>query len=147
MHRPPRNPKEPILTRRHWIEMGGFSALITFSVLGVMALALLGFGMERERAVTISFLTLAFAQLWHVFNMRDRGTDFLNNEVVRNPWIWGALVLCTALLMAAVYVPGLNTVLKVVDPGLAGWGIVLSASLLPWLAGQLFKSWQTDTAK
>jgi len=140
MHRPPRNPQEPILTRRHWIEMGGFSALITVSVLGVMALALTGLGMARERAVTISFLTLAFAQLWHVFNMRDRGTDFLDNEVVRNPWIWGALALCTALLIAAVYVPGLNTVLKVVDPGLTGWGLVLGASLLPYVAGQIFKS-------
>jgi Ca2+-transporting ATPase len=145
MKRPPRDPKEPILTRRHWIEMGGFSALITVAVLGVLALALAGLGMEQERAVTISFLTLAFAQLWHVFNMRDRGSDFVKNEVVRNPWIWGALALCTALLMAAVYMPGLNTLLRVKDPGLAGWGIVLGASLLPWLVGQIFRSWASET--
>jgi Ca2+-transporting ATPase len=147
MHRPPRNPKEPILTRRHWIEMGGFSALITFSVLGVMAVALTGLGMVRERAVTISFLTLAFAQLWHVFNMRDRGTGFIDNEVVRNPWVWGALVLCTALLLAAVYVPGLNTVLKVVDPGLTGWGLILGASLLPYILGQIYKSMQSNAGE
>ncbi|MGD8403948.1 MAG: cation-transporting P-type ATPase [Anaerolineales bacterium] len=142
MHRPPRNPKEPILTRRHWVEMGGFSALITFSVLGVMAVALTSLGMVRERAVTISFLTLAFAQLWHVFNMRDRGTGFIDNEIVHNPWVWGALVLCTVLLVAAVYLPGLNTVLKVVDPGLTGWGLVLGASFLPYILGQIYKSIQ-----
>jgi Ca2+-transporting ATPase len=140
MHRPPRNPQEPILTRRHWVEMGGFSALITFSVLGVMAIALAGLGMARERAVTISFLTLAFAQLWHVFNMRDQGTGFIDNEIVRNPWVWGALVLCAVLLLAAVYLPGLNTVLKVVDPGLTGWGLVLGASLLPYFLGQIYRS-------
>jgi Ca2+-transporting ATPase len=145
MHRPPRDPKEPILTRHHWVEMSGFSALITFSVLGVMAVALTSLGMVRERAVTISFLTLAFAQLWHVFNMRDRGTDLLENEIVRNPWVWGALILCTALLLAAVYVPGLNTVLKVVDPGLTGWGLVLGASLLPFVLGQIYKSIQFNT--
>jgi Ca2+-transporting ATPase len=120
--------------------MGGFSALITVAVLGVLALALVGLGMQQERAVTISFLTLAFAQLWHVFNMRDRGSGFVDNEVVRNPWIWGALVLCTALLVAAVYVPGLSSLLRVEDPGLAGWALVLGASLLPWVVGQIFKS-------
>ena len=144
MKHPPRDPEEPILTRRHWIEMGGFSALITISVLGVLALALAGLGMEQERAVTVSFLTLAFAQLWHVFNMRDWGSGFVDNEVVRNPWIWGALALCTALLVAAVYVPGLNTLLRVEDPGLAGWGLVLGASLLPWVVGQGFKSWKRN---
>jgi Ca2+-transporting ATPase len=144
MKRPPRDPKEPILTRRHWIQMGGFSALITVAVLGTLAFALAGLGMEQDRAVTVSFLTLAFAQLWHVFNMRDQGSGFLNNEVVRNPWIWGALVLCTALLMAAVYVPGLNSLLKIEDPGLTGWGLVLGASLFPWLVGQFFHSWRSE---
>ena len=145
MKRPPRDPEEPILTRRHWIKMGGFSLLITFSVLGVMATALLGLGMDQQRAVTISFLTLAFAQLWHVFNMRDQGSGFVDNEVVRNPWVWAALVLCIALLVAAVYVPGLNTLLKVEDPGLTGWGLVLGASLIPWVIGQIFRSWPGST--
>jgi Ca2+-transporting ATPase len=144
MRRPPRDSEEAILTRRQWIEMGSFCALITVAVLGALALALTWMGMEQGRAVTVSFLTLAFAQLWHVFNMRDQGTGFLSNEVVRNPWIWGALALCTALLVAAVYLPGLNTVLKVQDPGLAGWGLVLVASLFPWLVGQLFRSWRSE---
>ncbi|MGD2041010.1 MAG: cation-transporting P-type ATPase, partial [Anaerolineae bacterium] len=141
MKRPPRDPQEPILTGRHWIKMGGFSVLITITVLGVLAVSLLGLGMEQQRAVTISFLTLAFAQLWHVFNMRDQGSGFLDNEVMRNPWVWGALALCTTLLLAAVYVPGLNTLLKVEDPGLVGWALVLGASLFPWAAGQIFRSW------
>jgi len=120
MQRPPRDPDEAILTRRHWIELGGFSTLITVAVLGALTLALTWLGMDQGRAVTISFLTLAFAQLWHVFNMRGQGSSFLSNEVTRNPWIWGALALCTALLVMAVYVPGLSAVLKVEDPGLAG---------------------------
>jgi Ca2+-transporting ATPase len=143
MKRPPSDPSEPILTRRHWLTMGGFSTLITITVLGALAVALAGLGMAQDRAVTISFLTLAFAQLWHVFNMRDSGSGFLDNEVVRNRWVWGALALCTGLLVAAVYLPGLNTLLKVEDPGLAGWVLILGASLLPWLAGQIFHSWNS----
>ena len=91
MRRPPRDPNEPILTRRSWIEMAGFSALITMAVLGALALAYLGLGMQQGRAVKISFLTLAFAQLWHVFNMRDQGSSFLDNKVVRNRWLGGPL--------------------------------------------------------
>jgi Ca2+-transporting ATPase len=145
MQRPPRDAQAPILTRRHWLEMAGFSTLITVAVLGVLALSLAGLGMAQERAVTISFLTLAFAQLWHVFNMRDRGTGFVDNEIVRNRWVWGALALCTGLLVAAIYVPGLNDLLKVEDPGLIGWGLVLAASLLPWIVGQIFRSWKVES--
>jgi Ca2+-transporting ATPase len=76
-------------------------------------------------AAIISFLTLACAQLWHVFNMRDRGTGLLQNAIARNLYVWGALVLCVLLLLAAVYVPVLADILAVVDPGLKGWALVL----------------------
>lgn len=42
--------------------------------------------------------------------------------------MWGALGLCTVLLLVVTYVPGLSVVLKTVDPGVAGWGIITSMS-------------------
>jgi Ca2+-transporting ATPase len=140
MQQPPRDPDEPILTRFHWLSVGSYSLLITAAVLGAFALAFVWLGLGQDGAVTVSFLTLAFAQLWHVFNMRDRDSGFIDNEIVRNPWVWGALALCTALLVAAVYLPGLNTLLSVVDPGVEGWLLVMAASALPWLIGQGFKA-------
>jgi Ca2+-transporting ATPase len=137
MDRPPRDPDEAIMTSNHWLGMGVYGAIITASVLGSLALAFRWLGMPQDRAVTISFLTLAFAQLWHVFDMRDHGSRFLANDVVRNPYVWGALALCVGLLLLAVYVPPLADVLGVVDPGLAGWGLVLGMSVIPLLAGQL----------
>jgi Ca2+-transporting ATPase len=139
MKHPPRDPKEPIMTRSHWYRMGGYGLLITVAVLGALALALMWLGMEREQAVTVSFLTLAFAQLWHVFNMRDRESNLLRNEITRNLYVWGALLLCIILLLVAVYLPGLSDVLQVVNPGLSGWGVVLVMSLLPLVLGQFFK--------
>jgi len=139
MKRPPRDPKEPIMTRSHWYRMGGYGLLITMVVLGALALALMWLGMAQERAVTVSFLTLAFAQLWHVFNMRDRESNVLRNEITGNRYVWGALSLCTLLLLLAVYLPGLSDVLKVVDPGLSGWGLVAIMSLLPLVVGQVLK--------
>jgi Ca2+-transporting ATPase len=139
MERPPRDPQEPIMTRRHWFAIAVYGLAITVSVLGSLALALAWLGMAEDRAVTVSFLTLACAQLWHVFNMRDRGTGFVGNAITRNPYIWGALAVCVLLLLGAVYVPVLAKVLAIVDPGLEGWGLVLGMSLIPWAVGQALK--------
>jgi Ca2+-transporting ATPase len=140
MERPPRDPQEPILTRDHWRAIAGYGLTITLSVLGAFVLALSWFEGEEKQAVTISFLTLAFAQLWHVFNMRERGSGMLRNEITRNPFVWGALALCTGLLVAAVYLPGLADLLKTVDPGLKGWVLIIVASLIPLLMGQVVKT-------
>ena len=120
--------------------MGLYAVTITASVLGAMALALKWLKMPQGHAVTISFLTLAFSQLWHVFNMRDRGSKFMNNAITRNAFVWGALVLCTGLLLAAVYMPGLSHVMKVVNPGVKGWTLVAVMSLVPFFVGQGYKA-------
>ena len=71
MKQPPRNPKEPILTKGRWWSIFAYGGLITAPVLASLWIATSVLGMDATKAVTVSFLTLAFAQLWHVFNMRD----------------------------------------------------------------------------
>jgi Ca2+-transporting ATPase len=137
MNQSPRKKEEPIMNKARWVEVSAYGLAITVSVLTAMTIALFVFGMSEKEAVTISFLTLAFAQLWHVFNMRDRRSGVFSNAVVSNPFIWSALALCTFLLLLTVYVPLLADVLKVSDPGLAGWMLIGIFSLLPLLAGQV----------
>jgi Ca2+-transporting ATPase len=140
MNRPPRDPEESILERRHWIVIGIHGFVIMIAVLGALMIALHGLSFVREKAMTISFLTLAFAQLWHVFNMREQESRVFSNEITRNRYVWGALVLCIGLILVAVYMPGLAMVLKVVDPGINGWSLIIAASLLPLVVGQSIKS-------
>lgn len=139
MQRPPRDPDEAVMLRHHWYAIGGYALLITLAVLGALGVAMNWMEMPNEQAVTVSFLTLAFAQLWHVFDMRDVDTGLLRNEITGNPYVWGALALCTVLLILAVYLPILSDVLNTVDPGLNGWLLVLGMSLLPMIAGQILK--------
>lgn len=139
MQHPPRDSKESILTTRHWWAIAFYGLIIAAPVLGVFALALTTLQMEEGKAVTISFLTLAFGRLWHVFNMRDRGSGLIRNEVTTNPYIWGALLVCTGLLLSAVYLPGLKDALQTVDPGLDGWGLAIAVSFIPLLLGQIWK--------
>lgn len=139
MARPPRDPDEPVISRRHWGMITGYSGLITVAVLSAFALSLIWLGLDTGRSVTISFLTLASAQLWHVFNMRTLGSGLLYNEVTTNAYVWGALALCVGLLGAAVYLPLLSDVLGTVDPGLGGWTLVLVMSVAPLIVGQVLK--------
>ena len=97
-------------------------------------------GLPPREAVTISFLTLALAQLWHVFNMRDQGSDMLRNEITRNRYVWAALALCLGLILAAVYLPGLSGVLGLLPPSPAGWGMAAGLSTLPLILGQIVKT-------
>lgn len=138
MRRPPRNPQEPIITRRHWGAVGVYGLLITLSVLAAFALELVVFNADYREAVTVSFLTLAFAQLWHVFNMRDRESAPFRNEITRNAYVWGALVLCIGLLLLAVLVPVTAQVLHLTDPGHRGWLLIIGLSLVPLVLGQIF---------
>ncbi len=135
----PRDPREPILTRHHWLAIGGYGLTMTLSVLGALTLALIWLKMGERQAVTVSFLTLAFTQLWHVFNMRDRRSGLIINEITRNPFVWGALVLCVALLLLVVYIPGLALVLKLENPGATGWILVIVMSFIPCFLGQVIK--------
>ena len=98
-----------------------------------MALSWLGF--SAEKATTVSFLTLAFPKLWFVLNLRDRGAAVWNNDVVRNPWIWGAVVLCAGLLLSAVHWTPLSNVLETERPGMDGWLLILGMSLIPAVLG------------
>ncbi len=140
MQRPPRDPQEPILTRKHWIAVWGYGALIAASVLGAFGLALTAFGMDTEQAVTISFLSLSLGRLWHVFNMRDRGSGLIRNQIVKNGFVWGALALCVGLIMMAVYLRPLANILKISPPDSTGWLLVAGGSLLPLLLGQIWNS-------
>ena len=139
MQRPPRRGDEPVLTQSHWIKIGLYGLLIAAAALGAFAIALQIWQLNSTQAVTVSFMTLAFGRLWHVFNMRSPGSGVFRNEIVNNPYVWGALVLCTGLLLGAVYIPGLSDALGTTGLSWRAWGLVFGASLLPLVIGQLGK--------
>ena len=139
MEEDPRDSEEPIMTRHHWISMGVYGALITAAVLIGMSLALNALGFGRERATTISFLILAMAQLWHVFDMRENGTSVFNNAVTRNKFVWFAVALSLLILLVAIYIPFIANILSLTDPGLRGWLVVLGGSFAPMIISQILK--------
>jgi Ca2+-transporting ATPase len=129
LKRRPRNPQEPILGRPQWIAIVRDGIALTAVTFGALALGRFALGLDEQGTVTVTFLTLAGAQLCHVFNMRHPASRLVDNEITRNLWIWGALALCVAMLVAAAYVPSLSHVLQMVAPDPGMWGVVLGMSL------------------
>lgn len=140
MRNPPRDPQEPIIDRSRWMLIGVLGAAITISTLGGFLLALNWLELDAGTAVTVAFLTLALAQLWNVFNMRDPDARLFNNEVTRNTYVWGAFALCLGLIGLALWLPALASILGLPNPGPEGLALAFTASLTPLLLGQVWLS-------
>ncbi|MDP2734160.1 MAG: cation-translocating P-type ATPase C-terminal domain-containing protein, partial [Hoeflea sp.] len=118
--------------------IGVLGTAITIATLGAFLLSLSWLKLDSAASVTVAFLTLALAQLWNVFNMRDPGTGLFDNDVTRNPYVWGALALCLGLIGLAIWLPALASLLGLPTPGMEGLALALAASLTPLALGQMW---------
>ena len=135
LRRPPRDPKEPILGRAQWLVIIMHGAALASGTFAALA-ATRWLELDARQSVTVTFLTLAFAQLWHAFNMRSVRAGLFVNEVTRNGWLWGALVLCAMLLTAPPYLPAVAHLLHLAPLTAAMWTVVLACSLAPLVLTQ-----------
>lgn len=139
MRRPPRPRDAPILSRGLLTYLGSYAALMTAVTLGVFWWALTHGPGTPGYAVTMSFMTLAMAQLAHALNAKRFGPFHLGSRGTRNRWMAAALLLGVVLQLLAVYVPVLQRVLGTVPLGPRDWAIVVGAALVPLVAGQAWK--------
>lgn len=108
--------------------------LLAACTLGAFAVGMRWYGTEGEalrHAVTIAFMTLAMAQVLHAFNARSRTESAFSSRLFTNGWLWGAVVVCVGLQLAAVYIGGLRDVLGTVALNAGDWGVVAAGSALP----------------
>ena len=71
--------------------------------------------------------------------MRSIQSKILDNEITRNPYIWGAILLCLGLLSFAVYVDLASSILNLSLSSLSAWPLILIFSLLPLVVIQTSK--------
>ena len=135
MERPPRDPGEALLSRQFLSRVAFYGALITGSTLAAFVLQLDG---PPMRAQTVAFMTLAFAQLFHLANARSEA-PLAGRTHLSNPYAIAALVLSIVLQMLAVYLTPLAQVLGVVPLDGSGWLVVASLGMVPAVVGQAIK--------
>jgi Ca2+-transporting ATPase len=136
MARPPRPPQEAILSRRFLGRVMGHGLVITAST---MAAFLWGLARAEPKATTMSFMTLALAQVFHLGNAR-RGPHVLSRAAARaNPWAVGAVALALSLQVLALALPPLARVLRLQPLDAGEWAVVLGLSAVPAIVGQALK--------
>lgn len=129
MSRPPRDPQEPIMPRHLWTTTVLYGLAITAGVLGITFYGSVILNLPDEQANNLAFYTLVMAQLLNVFNLPDRQQSFLVNEVTRNPWVWGAIVLCLLITAMGYFLLPLREVLSLVPLRPEQLGLVALFSL------------------
>ncbi len=145
MKRPPRDPKESLLTLP-------FIGLIIWQGLLLTAVTLAAFsvgmhwhgttGEGLRRATTMAFMTLALAQVFHAFNSRSQQRSAFTRRLFTNGWLWAAVGVCLVLQLAAVYLPLLQRVLRTVPPTPGEWGVIAVCSLIPVAVVEFVKMMQ-----
>ncbi|TCD11976.1 cation-transporting P-type ATPase [Oricola cellulosilytica] len=131
LSRPPRPPIEPILARPQWIAIVTHGASIAAVTLTALGLALTVFDLQGSAVTTMCFHTLALAQLWHVFNMRNWRERFLTSMVTRNTYVWLAIALCIGILLVANLQPAIAAALQLVSLPSEVWLTAVILSFVP----------------
>ncbi|KAI4454030.1 calcium-transporting atpase [Holotrichia oblita] len=112
MKRPPRDPNESIFAR-------GLGANVLYQGIMVAGLAIAAyfighyiesgaFGIaESSDGVTMAFLTMSMAEIFHSFNMRSEKNSIFTLKT-HNPFIWAAMVGSLLMTTLVIYVPFLS---------------------------------------
>lgn len=139
MDRPPRDPKNLIVSNKDWIAIGLYALSITFACIAAVIYCKTYLLLDDKTANNVAFITLAFAQLFHVFNMASAKSKLLLNEITKNKFVWLAIIICAGLMLMVFAVPQMRRVLELNMLGLNIWLIAMTASLIPLFLVQLYK--------
>ena len=139
MDKPPRDPKKNIITNRSWLAIGSYAVLITAAVLLAVFYCRYTMVIDNGMENNIAFITLASAQLFHVFNMSAVDSRIIINDVTKNKFVWLALFLCFGILALVFFQPQMRLVLNLKILPLSVWMVCIIAGTVPLILVQLFK--------
>jgi len=144
MSQPPRRRSEAIVHRRVWEFIGlvglvsGFGTLFMLESYFPGGLFTLSAGHDIDYARTVAFVTMASFQLFNVFNCRRMFHSSLK-RFFSNSWLMLAVAVSLGMMIAVVYVPGLQTAFHTESLALWDWLAALAvASSVLWVV-ELFK--------
>lgn len=138
MRRPPPNPRAAILPAATVRSAVGFALLIALATLAAFV-----WGLSRgdaAAATTLAFMTLAFAQIFHLGNARSAGPVLSPGRALANRYALAAVGLAGGLQLVAALSPPLSRVLHMTPLSAADWVVVLALGAAPATVGQAIKA-------
>jgi Ca2+-transporting ATPase len=137
MQHPPRDPREALLSRAFVGSIVFYAVLITAATLAAYLWAL---SVVPAKAVTMAFMTLAFAQVLHLGNARSAGAVVKPARIISNPWAIAGAGLAGGLQLLAIFWAPLREVLHLVPLDGREWMITAGCAVAPAVIGQVVKS-------
>lgn len=136
MDRPPRDPAEPIITRRMAVSIALQSAGIAFVTLLAFSL---GFRHGLDVARTMAFSCIVLAEVWRAQTSRSMSRLLYEIGFFTNRSAFFACMASVALLLAVIYIPPLRVVFGTAVLSWEMWLKVVSLSLIPALVSEAEK--------
>ena len=84
----------------------------------------------HRQASTMAFVSLCLIQLFHSFNLRSQRNSILNTKFFSNKFLNLSAIVGIALTVAAVLIPGMDTVFKTAWLSGVEWLIAIGVALL-----------------
>jgi Ca2+-transporting ATPase len=144
MKQRPRHTEEPIIDNRRWMAIIFYSVVITLTTLGAVFISHYTVHKTEtwnpQLCNNILFFSLIFSQILHVFNMNASGSKFFTSEVMKNRYVWYALLACLALLFISYQVEIVRKALDIFPMSKDDWMIAAGMSVLSLIIIQFAKS-------
>lgn len=139
MENPPRDPKDLIVSNKNWITIFLYAAAMTIAVIAAVIYCKQVISTDNKIANNIAFITLAFAQLFHVFNMSSAHSNLLVNEITKNKFVWIAVFICISLIILVYVIPQMRSALGLEVLSAEIWLVSVLAGLIPLVLVQTYK--------
>jgi Ca2+-transporting ATPase len=136
MERPPRDPKENILTRAMAMDILLFGALMC---IGTLLLFDLSLPYGKEKAMTVAFTAIVMFEMVRVESVRSKH----KLGILSNKKLLIAVASSILLQLVIIYVPFFNPVFETLPLALSEWAWIVAASamlfVIMWIKGRVVK--------
>lgn len=100
-----------------------------------------------EIGQTMAFVTLAFSELVHVFNIRNNKKSIFKTHPFNNKVLLGAIAISAALMLVILFVPALRHLFSIPILPMNNVLEIVGLVLLPLVIVEIFKLFKINTSK
>lgn len=141
MKRPPLKKNEPVLDSESKIIIFVIGIFTDLVLLGVFLWFYYLSDLELNHIRTLIFTALGLATFFYVYSIKNLKVSIFSYNLFNNLYLVGATFIGASLIIAAVYVPVLNTLLGTVPLGVSDWLIILVIGIIEIAGVELAKWW------
>jgi Ca2+-transporting ATPase len=146
MDKNPIDPEASIVDRHMGIAIGfqsvflAVAVLISFSI-GNYIVAGVSLGEVTNTGTTFAFITIIVGELLRTFSARSETKTIFKMSLFDNKFVNYSVIFGFGLLLAVLFIPGVNTLFRTSDVSMSGWHYLIAFGLgsIPLFGGELAK--------